>query len=81
VGDGNPGAVNAWRAAGGRAGVPAGLFDFLKAAVPVGLANWVFGVSGWGLLPIALAPIVGHAGQKQEPFPLRLPWFCESYQI
>jgi glycerol-3-phosphate acyltransferase PlsY len=61
VDDGNPGAVNAWRAAGGRVGLPACLLDFLKAAVPVGLAGWVFGVSGWGLLPIALAPIVGHA--------------------
>lgn len=60
-GDGNPGALNAWRAGGWRAGVPAMLLDFLKGAVPVGLAHFSFGVSGWGLVPVALAPVLGHA--------------------
>jgi glycerol-3-phosphate acyltransferase PlsY len=60
-GDGNPGAINAWRVGGWRAGVPAILLDFLKGAVPVGLAEPLAGVSGWGLLPIALSPVIGHA--------------------
>lgn len=61
VGDGNPGAVNAFKAAGPVAGVAALLLDFLKGAVPVGLARWVFGVEGWWLVPVALAPVLGHA--------------------
>ena len=60
-GDGNPGALNAWRAGGWRVGVPALLLDFLKGAVPVGLAHFSFGVLGWGLVPVALAPVLGHA--------------------
>jgi glycerol-3-phosphate acyltransferase PlsY len=60
-GDGNPGALNAWRAGGWRVGVPAMLLDFLKGAVPVGLAHFSFGVSGWGLVAVALAPVLGHA--------------------
>jgi glycerol-3-phosphate acyltransferase PlsY len=61
VGDGNPGAVNAWKAGSWKVGLPALWLDFLKAAVPVGLARWVFGVEGWWLVPVALAPVVGHA--------------------
>ena len=61
VGDGNPGAVNAWKAGSWKVGLPALLLDFLKAAVPVGLARWVFGVSGWWLVPVAVAPVLGHA--------------------
>lgn len=60
-GDGNPGAVNAWRAGGWRAGVPAILLDYLKGATPVALARFGAGVDGWGLVPVALAPILGHA--------------------
>lgn len=60
-GDGNPGAVNAFRAGGWRVGVPALLLDLLKGALPVGLAYRVFAVQGWGLIPVALAPVLGHA--------------------
>ena len=60
-GDRNPGAVNAWRAAGWRAGIPSMLLDFFKGAIPVGLAHYRFGVTGIGLIPVALAPVVGHA--------------------
>jgi glycerol-3-phosphate acyltransferase PlsY len=60
-GDGNPGAANAWRAGGWRVGLPASLLDYLKGAVPVGLAHFNCGSSGWELVPIALAPIFGHA--------------------
>jgi glycerol-3-phosphate acyltransferase PlsY len=60
-GDGNPGAVNAWRAGGWRCGVPALLLDFSKAAVPVHLAISYGRVGSWCLVPVALAPVFGHA--------------------
>jgi len=60
-GDGNPGAINAWRAGGWPVGVPAMVLDYLKAAMPVGIANFSIGVSGSGLVAVALAPVLGHA--------------------
>jgi glycerol-3-phosphate acyltransferase PlsY len=60
-GDGNPGATNAWRAGGWRVGVPVLLLDYLKGAVPVGMAHFTYGISGWALVPVALAPVLGHA--------------------
>lgn len=60
-GDGNPGGINAWRAGGWRAGVPALLLDFLKGAVPVSVARLIVGISGGGLVPVAIAPVAGHA--------------------
>jgi glycerol-3-phosphate acyltransferase PlsY len=41
-------------------GLPALLLDYLKGVVPVGLAHFQFGVSGWGLVAVALAPVLGH---------------------
>ncbi len=61
VGDGNPGAVNAFKAAGPAIGIPALLFDFLKGAVPVACAVWFLQVSSWALVPVAIAPVLGHA--------------------
>lgn len=61
VDDGNPGASNAFRAGGAWIGIPAMFLDFIKGAVPVGLAYWLFGVSGWWLVPVTLAPVLGHA--------------------
>lgn len=60
-GDGNPGAANVWRAGGSWWGFLAVLLDFFKGAIPVGLANFVFGVEGWPLAAVAIAPIAGHA--------------------
>jgi glycerol-3-phosphate acyltransferase PlsY len=60
-GDGNPGATNAWRAGGWRVGLPALLLDYLKGAIPVGLAHFKTGLTGWPLVVVALAPIIGHA--------------------
>ena len=37
------------------------LLDYLKGAVPVGLAGYAFGISGLRLVPIALSPVLGHA--------------------
>lgn len=58
--DHNPGAGNAWRAGGWRLGLPAGLLDMAKAAVAVLLAA-AAGLAGWALVPVALAPLLGHA--------------------
>lgn len=60
-GDGNPGAINAWRAGGWRIGLSAMLLDYLKGAVPVSLAHFGVGLSDWGLVPVAVAPVLGHA--------------------
>lgn len=60
-GDGNPGSVNAMKAGKKRIGIPALLLDYLKGFIPVFLANFRFGVSGWELIPVALAPVAGHA--------------------
>ena len=60
-GDGNPGAANVWRAGGKWWGIVAVLLDFLKGAIPVGLANYVVALEGWALVAVALAPILGHA--------------------
>jgi len=60
VGDGNPGGANALKAAGLKVGIPAILLDISKAFIPVYLAQ-KYGVSGWNLVPVSLAPILGHA--------------------
>jgi acyl phosphate:glycerol-3-phosphate acyltransferase len=60
VGDGNPGGTNALKAGGMKAGVPAILLDILKGFAPVFLARQ-YGVAGWSLVPVCLAPIFGHA--------------------
>jgi acyl phosphate:glycerol-3-phosphate acyltransferase len=57
----NPGGMNVARTVGWPAGIAVIVLDFLKGLVPVGLAHHYFGVSGWYLVPIALAPILGHA--------------------
>jgi glycerol-3-phosphate acyltransferase PlsY len=59
-GDGNPGAINAWRAGGWRVGVPVLVLDAAKGGLPVALARFVFGLGGWSLVPVALSPVVGH---------------------
>lgn len=60
-GDGNPGAVNAWKAGGWRCGLPVLILDFTKSAVPVFAAAVQIGVNSWFLVPAALAPVLGHA--------------------
>jgi len=60
VGDGNPGAVNAFKAAGPAIGIAALLLDFLKGAVPVAAAYGWVGLRGWWLTPVILAPVLGH---------------------
>jgi glycerol-3-phosphate acyltransferase PlsY len=60
-GDGNPGSTNVFRAGSRWVGVAALLLDGFKGAIPVGIAYWGFGISDWRLLPVALAPVIGHA--------------------
>jgi glycerol-3-phosphate acyltransferase PlsY len=60
VGDGNPGATNAWKAGGWRVGLPVILLDFLKGFAPTFLARWVWEWSGWSLALVAAAPVLGH---------------------
>jgi acyl phosphate:glycerol-3-phosphate acyltransferase len=60
-GDGNPGGMNAWRAGGWKIGSLVIILDMLKGMLPVGLAHFGYGIGGWWIVPIALAPILGHA--------------------
>lgn len=60
-GDGNPGATNAWRAGGWRIGLLSLVLDVTKGALPVALARSVGDLWGWALLPVAMAPLIGHA--------------------
>jgi glycerol-3-phosphate acyltransferase PlsY len=59
-GDGNPGGTNAWKAGGWSTGILASFLDMLKGYLPVMLAVHS-GLSGWELVPVAIAPILGHA--------------------
>lgn len=60
-GDHNPGATNVLRAGGFGWYAIALVLDITKGALPVGLAAYVAGIDGWALLPIAIAPPLGHA--------------------
>ncbi|BBH20132.1 membrane protein [Paenibacillus baekrokdamisoli] len=61
VGDGNPGALNLWKASGYKFGIYGILLDFLKGYLPL---IWVIGSDydqGYLIVPLAIAPIAGHA--------------------
>lgn len=58
--DKNPGATNVLRAGGPLPFVLALLLDISKGALPLGLAVHIFGVEGWAIVPISLAPPLGH---------------------
>ncbi|MDF2649159.1 MAG: hypothetical protein K0Q73_4964 [Paenibacillus sp.] len=61
VGDGNPGALNLWKAAGYKLGVVGIILDFLKGYL---ILLFVLGnekIQGYSMISIALAPIIGHA--------------------
>lgn len=60
-GDANPGAANAWKAGGWKIGFLALVLDYSKGLMAVGLAHFLFGLSGWGLVFTSLASILGHA--------------------
>jgi glycerol-3-phosphate acyltransferase PlsY len=60
-GDHNPGTTNVWKAGGPLLALPVAVLEVGKAAVPVGLAQLSFGTIGWRMVPVALAPLLGHA--------------------
>lgn len=61
VGDGNPGSTNVLKAGGKAWGGLAFILEICKGAIPVGLARYTVGITGWELVPIAIAPVLGHA--------------------
>ena len=66
IGDGNPGATNAWIMAGWRVGVPSMAFDVGKSAIPVWLALGSLEYANSAgdhflIATIAISPIIGHA--------------------
>jgi glycerol-3-phosphate acyltransferase PlsY len=63
VGDGNPGGTNVIKAGGVPAGLLAIVLDIGKGFLPVYLASQQGISSGWAMIPIVLAPILGHATQ------------------
>jgi glycerol-3-phosphate acyltransferase PlsY len=60
-GDHNPGATNVLRAGGKGWYLFALILDIGKGALPVGLASYFAGIQGWLMIPIAVAPPLGHA--------------------
>lgn len=60
-GDGNPGAINAYKAGGLRYGLAVGLLDFLKGALPVGLAAQFLGWRDFRLAAVAVSCLLGSA--------------------
>lgn len=61
VGDGNPGASNLWSSAGFKFGLLGIILDFLKGYLPVLLILNAGLVTDYQVIPVALAPIIGHA--------------------
>lgn len=59
--DHNPGAANATVACGLPMGIACALLDILKGTAPVALALRVGELSLWYMVPVVLAPVVGHA--------------------
>jgi len=60
-GDHNPGAANVLHAAGWIWALIALLLDALKGTAPVGFAWFFLKLNGWEIVPVALAPVAGHA--------------------
>lgn len=61
VGDGNPGATNAYRAGGPALGITVLLLDVTKGVLPIVLARDVLSLSGAPLALVAALPVAGAA--------------------
>jgi len=61
IGDGNPGAMNLWKARGYPYGLLGILLDFAKGYVSVLWVMTYHRSLGYWMIPLALAPIAGHA--------------------
>lgn len=60
VGDGNPGATNVLRSGSRGWAFVAAFLDMLKAALPVAVAYVLWEWQGYEIVPITLAPLLGH---------------------
>jgi len=60
-GDGNPGAINAFRSGSKLLGLAVLILDICKAAIPVGLAYRQLEIRSLPMVLIAIAPVLGHA--------------------
>lgn len=60
-GDGNPGAVNVFRAGGQKAGYLAVFLDVAKGAPLVFLAHSFFGLSNLAVVAVGMSAVLGHA--------------------
>lgn len=60
-GDGNPGAINAFRTGSKLLGMVVLILDICKAAIPVGIAYHQLEIRGLPMVLIAMAPVLGHA--------------------
>lgn len=61
IGDGNPGAANLWSGAGYKYGLLGVALDFLKGYIPVLLIVNSGILTDEELIPVVLAPVLGHA--------------------
>jgi glycerol-3-phosphate acyltransferase PlsY len=61
VGDGNPGAMNLYKAAGFRWGMAGVVLDFMKGYLPLVLLMKTGALGGYDIVPVAAAPVLGHA--------------------
>lgn len=61
TGDGNPGATNVAKLGGAKWAIVAFALDVLKAAVPVAIAHFGYGLTDWRLMIVGVAPAIGHA--------------------
>lgn len=61
VGDGNPGAFNLWHAAGYKIGIAGVFLDFIKGYFPLVIFISSGYAEGLKIIPIAIAPVLGHA--------------------
>jgi len=59
--DGNPGAANLWQTAGAGWGLLGVVLDFMKGYLPLAILIWTGALSGFILVPAAIAPVLGHA--------------------
>lgn len=61
VGDGNPGAFNLWHTAGYKLGLLGVILDFMKGYLPLAILIEHGLIEGMVVIPVAIAPILGHA--------------------
>lgn len=59
--DGNPGSSNVLRVSGAAVGVTCMALDVLKAFIPVFVSVQILHIAGGYLIPVAVAPVAGHA--------------------